>query len=161
VVKTPSAPRANPETPNEKMVLAFAICYPSLFFKFLEEGRKIELKHPVYGKIFKEVVAEVSLNPHTRETLTRALGEKGYKPENLLKFELAALAAKPDKAEIIMEEKLLGLRRENLQDELRRLNNESMSVSAAKVEELRARIRGVAAEIASLDERLEHIGGIA
>lgn len=161
VVKRSFAPKSNPENPNEKMVLAFAILYPSMFLKFLEEGRSVALGHPVYKKVFDAVVAEVSLNPHTRETLMRALNERGFHPENLLKFELAALAAKPDKAAIIMEEKLLGLRREGLQGELRALAREILSAAPDRQEVLRGKIAHLNAEIASLDERLERLGGIA
>jgi hypothetical protein len=161
IVKKYAAPKPNPENPNEKMVLAFAICYPSMFLKFLEEGRSVVLKHPLYKKIFDCVVAEVSLNPHTRETILRELNDKGFHPENLLKFELASLASKPDKAAIIMEEKLLSLRRESLQEELKSLNLEILSVTPEVQDSLRDKIANLNAEIARIDERLEHLGGIA
>jgi DNA primase len=156
-----AAPKASPENPNEKMFLACALFKPSALSRMLEEGRRAELSHPLYKKIFADVVAEVSLNPHTRETLLKALNDRGYRPENLLKFELGALAAAPDKVDVIMEEKLLSLRRGGLQDELKVLNREILSAPKERQEELRGKIKGVNAEISALDERLEHIGGIA
>ena len=128
IAKTPKVvkPKANPENPNEKMILAFAITYPSLFFKFLEEGKKITLHNPVYKKIFDCVISEISINPHTRETMMKFLESKGFNPSVLLKFEIDALIKKPDTAENIIREKILNLHKENLQFEKGELTKQAL-----------------------------------
>ncbi|MDR2099052.1 MAG: hypothetical protein LBO78_03435, partial [Rickettsiales bacterium] len=152
-----AVPKANPENPNEKMILAFSIAYPNMFSKFLESGRKIELSHPVYKKIFAEVAAELSVRPHTRETILRHLEEKGFRPENLLKFEMESLLAKPETAHAIIEEKILSAMRDSLKAELSALNKAMLSAGAAEVEKIRAQIRNIALELEGVDEKLEKL----
>ena len=150
-------PKANPENSNEKMILAFSIAYPNLFLKFLESGRKIELSHPVYKKIFKDVMAEVSVNPHTRETLLKFLNDKGYNPQILLKFELESLAKRPDDAVKILDERILRLDLENLNQELKELNLKVFSVSSDDVIKVRNQIQAVKDEIQRVTNKLEEV----
>ena len=149
--------KANPENPNEKMILAFAITYPSLFFKFLEEGKKITLNNSVYKKIFNAVISELSINPHTRETIMKFLEEKGFKPQILLKFEIDSLIKKPDTAENIMREKILLLHRENLQSEKANLTKLALSDTTGDISKIQSEIQNINTEIESINKQLEEL----
>ena len=150
-------PKANPENSNEKMILAFSIAYPNLFSKFLESGKKIELSHPVYKKIFNDVISEVSVNPHTRETILKYLNDKGYNPQVLLKFELESLIKRPNDATKILDEKVLRFDLENLNNELKRLNTEVFSVPKDEVLKVQNQIQAVKDEIQRITEKLEEV----
>lgn len=150
-------PKANPENSNEKMILAFSITYPNLFSKFLESGKRIELTHSLYKKMFNEVIAEVSVNPHTRETILKHLNDKGFNPQVLLKFEIDALIAKPDVASKILDEKVLRLDLENLNNELKELNLQIFSVPADEVPKMQEKIQFVKDEIQKIIEKLEEV----
>lgn len=149
--------KANPENPNEKMILAFAITYPSLFFKFLEEGKKITLNNSVYKKIFNAVISELSVNPHTRETIMKFLEEKGFKPQILLKFEIDSLIKKPDTAENIMREKILLLHKENLQAEKTNLTKQALSETTEDISKIQSEIQNINAEIEDINKQLEEL----
>ncbi len=150
-------PKANPENSNEKMILAFSIAYPILFSKFLESGKKIELSHPVYKKIFNDVISEVSVNPHTRETILKFLNDKGYNPQVLLKFELESLIKRPDDASKILDEKILRFDLENLNNELKELNLKVFSVSGDEVIKVQNQIQAVKDEMQRITNKLEEI----
>ncbi|MGN0929093.1 MAG: DNA primase [Alphaproteobacteria bacterium] len=149
--------KANPENPNEKMILAFAITYPSLFFKFLEEGKKITLNNPVYKKIFNTVISELSVNPHTRETIMKFLEEKGFKPQILLKFEIDSLIKKPDTAENIIREKILQLHKQNLQLEKSELTKLALSDNGDNINQLQEKIQKINMEIETINKQLEEL----
>ena len=139
------------------MILAFSITYPNLFSKFLESGKKIELTHSVYKKIFNEVISEVSVNPHTRETILKHLNDKGFNPQVLLKFEIESLLSKPDVASKILDEKVLRLDLENLNEELKNLNLQIFSVSVDEVPKMQEKIQFVKDEIQKITEKLEEV----
>ena len=148
-------PKANPENSNEKMILAFSIAYPDLFSKFLERGKTIQLEHPVYKKIFTDVVNEISVNPHTRTTILKFLNDKGYNPQVLLKFELASLVNKPESAEKILEEKIARCDLEKLNAELKFLNAQLFSVPESEIQIIREKINLVKKDIEEINHRLE------
>lgn len=151
-------PKANPANPNEKMILAFAVCYPRLFFKLLEEeGSKIELSHNVYKKIFNIVKAELFINPHTRSSIIKFLEDKGYNPALLLKFEIDSLVSKPDTAENIMREKIHNLNKEKLKIELKELNITLLSVGENQVPDIQLKIKEINEEIINIDAKMEEL----
>ena len=155
--KKVSIPKANPENLNEKMILAFAITYPSLFAKFLESGKIIELSHPVYKKIFEEVKKEVVLSPYTKDTMLSCLNGKGYNPQILLKFEIDALSKHPEDAMKILDEKILKLQLENLQDELKSLTSQIFNVPADEVSKMQSKIQSVKDEIQEINLKLSEV----
>lgn len=159
IAKTPKVvkPKANPENPNEKMILAFAITYPSVFFKFLEEGKKITLHNPVYKKIFDCVISEISINPHTRETMMKFLESKGFNPSVLLKFEIDALIKKPDTAENIIREKILNLHKENLQFEKGELTKQALLATDDNVAKYQEKIKEINQEIEQINKQIENL----
>ena len=150
-------PNANPESPNEKMILAFAIAYPSLFFKFLEEGKKIILNNPVYKKIFTLVISEISINPHTRETMLKYLESKGFNPLVMLKFEIDTLVRKPDSAENIIREKILLLNKENLLTEKSELTKIALCAEDSEIPALQEKIQNINMEIENVNKMLEEL----
>lgn len=156
-VKKTVIPKANPENLNEKMILAFSIAYPNLFAKFLESGKKIELSHPVYKKIFDEVIREVSVNPHTRETILRHLNDKGFNPQVLLKFELESLVKNPEEASKLLDEKVLRFDLEKLEAEFKDLNVQLLTVSGDEVEKVREKIQAVKSEMQNIKDKLEEV----
>ena len=123
-------PKTAPESLSERMILAFAVTYPSLFHKFLESAKTIDIKTPALKKVFEIVVAELSIRPHTRETIMNFLKDKGFLPENMLKFEITSLVSRPDTAELIIKEKLLTLEAENIRAEIAGLTRDSLAVSS-------------------------------
>jgi DNA primase len=150
-------PNANPESPNEKMILAFAIAYPSLFFKFLEEGKKIILNNPVYKKIFTLILSEISINPHTRETMLKYLESKGFNPLVMLKFEIDTLVRKPDSAENIIREKILLLNKENLLTEKSELTKIALCAEDSEIPALQEKIQNINMEIENVNKMLEEL----
>lgn len=150
-------PKANPENLNEKMILAFSIAYPNLFAKFLETGKRLELTHPLYKKMFDAVVAEVSITPHTRETILRFLNGKGFNPQVLLKFELKSLIDNPADASKLLDERVMRYDLERLNNELRELNARLFSVSGDDLTHLQEQISIVKDEINKLTLKLEDV----
>lgn len=150
-------PKANPENANERMILAFAITYPSLFFKFLEEGKKIELKNKLYKKIYEIVLKELSVNPHTRDTLKKVLEDNHFNPTLLLKFEIESLESKPDRAENIIKEKLLQMNKENLQEEKIELTKKALNEEIEDIEFFQKRIKEINEEIERIDKEIEEL----
>ncbi|MDR3126161.1 MAG: DNA primase [Rickettsiales bacterium] len=149
-------PKANPENSNERMALACAITYPELFSKLLESGRKIELKTPALKKIFDIAAAEIAVRPHTRETILEFLHSHprlhGILPENMLRFEIDSLARQPDKAGLVIREKLLLLERGNIEAEIRRLTAAAMGAKEGEA-------AGMQEKIAALKSEAEATGG--
>ncbi len=156
-MKKITKPKANPENANEKMILAFAITYPNLFLKFLEEGKTITLNNKVYKKIYDIVINEISVNPHTRETLMKYLEDKNFNPSLLLKFEIDALIKKPDTAENIIREKILNLHRENLQLEKLELTKNILKAPENEVEFLTQRLKEINNEIEAINKQIEDL----
>ena len=150
-------PKVNPENLNEKMILAFSIAYPNLFAKFLETGKHLELTHPLYKKMFDAVVAEVSITPHTRETILRFLNAKGFNPQVLLKFELKSLIDNPSDATKLLDERVMRYDLERLNNELRNLNTRIFSVSGDELSRLQEQIMAVKDEINRITIKLEDV----
>ncbi len=155
--KKVAIPKANPDNSNEKMILAFCISYPHLFSKILEGGKTITLLNSMYKKIFDEVVREISLNPHTRETILKHLNDKGYNPQILLKFEINSLLLKPDEAEKFFKEKLLRFELENLQNEFKNLNLQIFNVSEDEVPVVREKIKAIQEEIQKISKEIDGV----
>ena len=150
-------PKVNPENLNEKMILAFSIAYPNLFAKFLETGKRLELTHPLYKKMFDTVVSEVSITPHTRETILRFLNAKGFNPQVLLKFELKSLIDNPEEASKLLDERVMRYDLERLNNELRELNTRLFSVSGDELAHTQEQISIVKDEIHKLTLKLEDV----
>jgi DNA primase len=151
-------PRANPENSNERMVLAFAITYPSLFLKFLEGGGRIELKNPALKKIFDSAAAEIAARPHPRETMLEFLHAKGFIPENMLKFEIKSLIDRPNTAELVIREKILLLERANVEAEIKNLTAEAIAgkgdqdAAARKISALKSEAEAISEKLRALEE---------
>ena len=115
-------PKVDPDNLNEKMILAFSVAYPSLFAKFLETGKKITLLNKRYKNVFDIVVGEISVNPHTRDSIIQYLNDKGFKVDVMLKFEIESLLKNPLQAEKLLKERVLNFDLERLNLELSDLN---------------------------------------
>lgn len=152
-----STPRANPENPNEKMALAFAVCYPSLFAKYLESGAKIKFSTRLFQKMFDAVAGEVALKAHTRETMLARLKELGFEPLNLFANEMKWIVGRPEQAQKLLDEKLTSLARENVAAELKELNAGLLGLPEAEQAAAQERIRALSDELARLDSKLGEV----
>jgi len=159
VRKAPSAPapRANPENPNERMILAFAICYPVQFAKYIEKGAVIEIKNKRLKAIFDIVRAEAALRPHTRETMLALLHEKNLKPESMLSFEIESIVGKPDTAKKILDERILILARDSMSAELKNLSSGILRAAPEEVAGMQAKIRAISDELLRIQDELEKL----
>ena len=150
-------PKNTTNSASEKWILAFAIAYPSKFFTLLEKGVKIEFKDSVMKKIFAEVESALTLTPHTRDTLLKLLGDKGFIVQNLLRFEMESLIAKPSTAEIIIDEKILLMDKEALEAEHKNLQLAILNAEAGDVEHLQLKAAALMEERGRLEEKLDDI----
>ncbi len=156
VKKSLELPKVDPENSNEKMILAFAITFPSLFLKFLENGKKITLTNNRYKKIFDIVISEISANFHTHETLIKYLHSLGYKPEIMLSFEMKSLIDNRENAKNILNEKIMQIDLEKLKLDLQKLNQQILQEKEKeKIESLRQKIIYVQSEINKIQENLQ------
>ena len=152
-----ATPKANPENPNERMILAFAICYPVQFAKYIEKGASIEIKNKRLKAIFDIVKGEAAIRSHTRETMLALLHEQNLKPESMLSFEMESIVGKPDTAKKILDERILMLSRDNMAAELKELNTNILSVAPGVVPEMQAKIRAISDELSRINDELEKL----
>ena len=149
-------PKVDPENSNEKMILAYAITFPSLFSKFLENGKTINLRNNRYKKIFDVVVAEISKKFHTNETLVKYLNSIGYRPEVMLAFEMKSLMDNEKTAKNILDEKIMQVDLEKLKIDLQKLNHQILQEKEKeKIEILREKIIYIQTEIHKIQQNLQ------
>lgn len=152
--KKKALPNINTDHLNEKMILAYAVVYPSVFTKFLETGKKIELTNVRYKKILDEVIREISVNLHTHETIIKFLNSKGYKVDLLLKFEIESLLKNSIDAEKLLTEKIMNYQLLNLKNELTKLNKILLQANTTEEETLKNKISLIKNEISSIQQKL-------